>query len=87
MGLASLVLAPLRQSNRKPKAKAEIIRATILGLALIEMGIVLALIVALFIIMNSGKSIGNVWQHLSLLGIIPATGVPALFIGYLQLPR
>lgn len=73
-------LAAIEAINIQPSAKKDIMRATIIGLALIETSAILALIVALLLM----GSLPNLIVSIAEVGIAAAIGITGLVIGYVS---
>ncbi|MEX0939803.1 MAG: ATP synthase F0 subunit C [Candidatus Babeliales bacterium] len=75
-GLASI--AALQAINIQPRAKGEIVRASIIGLALIETAAILALIITFLVFTTKNITLPIV---IGQVGIAFAVGIPALIVG------
>ncbi len=79
LGQGMVAKASFDAINRQPAARAEITRATLLALALVETGAILGLLIALWLFFGAEPTFE---QALAELGIGIAIGVPGLVIGY-----
>lgn len=78
-GLASA--ATIDAINVQPRAQGEILRASIIGLALIETASILALIITLLLFRTSPEIVYNLSTGIAHLGIACAIGISSFFVG------
>ncbi|MGB8468198.1 MAG: hypothetical protein WCE21_04265 [Candidatus Babeliales bacterium] len=85
MGGGKIGKAALEAIDIQPRAKNEIMRATVIGLALLETAALLALIIVLFMLFTA-RTVSNPWQMVAQMGTIVAIGLPALLVGVYAAP-
>jgi len=74
-------LACIEAINTQPRAQGEILRTTIIGLALIETAAILALIITLFILQDNSLFSFSIASGIAKLGIASAVGITSLVTG------
>ncbi len=71
----------LKAINRQPSAKNEIMRVALIGMTLIETIAILALIVAIFLLVNTSTEGNNYFEHVAELGIAFAISITGFVVG------
>jgi len=78
-GHAQTAQAAVKATERQPGIRSEIKRATILGLAIIETGAILGVLISLILIFSTPLTQGSVVAEI---GIALAIGIPGFIIGW-----
>lgn len=80
IGEALISIASLQASDRQPYAHGSIIRAAILGMAVVETTAILGIFVAI-LLLQSQATLNSWYANLANIGIIAAMGIPGLVLG------
>ncbi len=75
-------LAALEAINIQPRARSEIIRASLIGLALIETAAILALIITFLLFLTPQIVVYTLPSAFASIGIACAMGITSFFVGY-----
>lgn len=80
IGEALISIAALRASDRQPHAHGSIVRAAILGMAVVETTAILGIFVAI-LLLKSDVTLHAWYPSLANIGIIAAIGIPGIVLG------
>lgn len=84
LGEAITSVASLQASDRQPHAHGSIVRAAILGMAVIETTAILGVFVAILLLRSDAAYATSFYTNLASIGIIFAMGIPGLVLGFVS---